>query len=107
MAEHFQLRLVDSFMLAPTVRHLAFERADGTPLEFQPGQFLQVHFAYPDGKPTKRSYSVATVGEEDAGAVDASRSRSATSRGVRPPNCSAACSQAARSRPAGRTAASA
>ena len=26
MADHFQLRLVDSRMLAPTVRHLAFER---------------------------------------------------------------------------------
>jgi len=69
MAEHFQLRLIDSFMLAPSVRHLAFERADGTPLAFQPGQFLQVHFTYPDGKPTKRSYSVATVGEEGASAV--------------------------------------
>ncbi len=66
MAEHFQLRLVDSFMLAPTVRHLAFERADGAPLAFRPGQFLQVHFHYDDGKPTKRSYSVATVGAEDA-----------------------------------------
>lgn len=66
MAEHFQLRLVDSFMLAPSVRHLAFERADGAPLAFRPGQFLQVHFHYEDGKPTKRSYSVATVGAEDA-----------------------------------------
>ncbi len=64
MIEHFNLRLVDSFMLAPTVRHLAFERADGQPLAFTPGQFLQVHFHYDDGKPTKRSYSVATVGED-------------------------------------------
>lgn len=62
MIEHFPLRLVDSFMLAPSVRHLAFERADGEPLAFKPGQFLQVHFHYDDGKPTKRSYSVATVG---------------------------------------------
>src|SRR5689334_13680882 len=44
MADHFTLRLVDSFMLAPTVRHLVFERVDGQPLAFQPGQFLQVHF---------------------------------------------------------------
>ncbi|WP_250624624.1 FAD-binding oxidoreductase [Pinirhizobacter soli] len=63
MAEQFQLRLVDSFMLAPTVRHLSFERADGAPLAFIPGQFLQVHFQYDDGKPTKRSYSVGTVGD--------------------------------------------
>ena len=63
MADHFQLRLVDSSMIAPTVRHLAFERADGQPLAFQPGQFLQVHFHYDDGTATKRSYSVATVGD--------------------------------------------
>lgn len=63
MADHFQLRLLDSRMLAPTVRHLAFERVDGHPLVFQPGQFLQVHFHYEDGTATKRSYSVATVGD--------------------------------------------
>ena len=63
MADHFQLRLVDSRMLAPTVRHLAFERVDGQPLAFVPGQFLQIHFHYADGTPTKRSYSVATVGD--------------------------------------------
>ncbi|TAM60710.1 MAG: ferredoxin--NADP reductase [Rhodanobacter sp.] len=62
MADHFQLRLVDSVMLAPAVRHLAFERVDGQPLAFMPGQFLQVHFHYDDGSATKRSYSVATVG---------------------------------------------
>lgn len=62
MADHFQLRLADSRMLAPSVRHLAFERADGQPLAFVPGQFLQVHFHYDDGTPTKRSYSVGTVG---------------------------------------------
>ncbi|GGA12776.1 FAD-binding oxidoreductase [Dyella caseinilytica] len=63
MAEHFTLRLADSRMLAPTVRHLAFERVDGQPLAFIPGQFLQIHFQYDDGTATKRSYSVATVGD--------------------------------------------
>ena len=63
MADHFQLRLVDSYMLAPAVRHLVFERVDGQPLAFQPGQFLQVHFHYDDGTATKRSYSVATIGD--------------------------------------------
>jgi ferredoxin-NADP reductase len=63
MADHFQLRLVDSVMLAPAVRHLVFERVDGLPLAFQPGQFLQVHFHYDDGTATKRSYSVATIGD--------------------------------------------
>lgn len=63
MADHFQLRLVDSQMLATSVRHLVFERVDGQPLVFQPGQFLQVHFHYDDGAATKRSYSVATIGD--------------------------------------------
>jgi len=63
MADHFQLRLIDSRMLAPAVRHLVLERVDGQPLAFQPGQFLQVHFHYDDGTATKRSYSVATVGD--------------------------------------------
>jgi len=53
-------------MLAPRVRHLAFERADGAAFAFVPGQFVQIHFHYPDGKPTKRSYSVATIGSGDA-----------------------------------------
>jgi len=69
MADHFPLRLAASRMLAPSVRHMAFERADGTPFAFVPGQFVQVHFHYSDGKPTKRSYSVATIGNGDGGAV--------------------------------------
>ncbi len=63
MVEHFELRLIDSIMLAPTVRHLVFERVDGQPLAFLPGQFMQVHFQYADGTATKRSYSVATIGD--------------------------------------------
>ncbi|MBN8738838.1 MAG: ferredoxin--NADP(+) reductase [Lysobacterales bacterium 69-70] len=66
MAEQFPLRLVSSYMLAPAVRHLVFERADDQPFVFAPGQFIQVHFHYADGKPTKRSYSVATVGDGTA-----------------------------------------
>jgi ferredoxin-NADP reductase len=67
---HFPLRLADSRMLAPAVRHMAFERADGEPFAFQPGQFVQVHFNYADGKPTRRSYSVATVGGGEGGVVE-------------------------------------
>jgi ferredoxin-NADP reductase len=47
-------------MLAPSVAHLSFVRDDGEPLDYIPGQFLQVHFHYPDGTATKRSYSLAT-----------------------------------------------
>jgi ferredoxin-NADP reductase len=56
-------------MLAPSVRHFVFVRDDGEALDFLPGQFVQVHFHYADGKPTKRSYSVATV-REGAAALD-------------------------------------
>ena len=69
MIEHFQLKLADSRMLAPSVRHLAFERADRAPFEFTPGQFIQIHFNYDDGKPTKRSYSVGTPAD-GSGKVD-------------------------------------
>src|SRR5690606_4169377 len=48
-------------MLAPSVAHLTFTRDDGQPLDFVPGQFLQVHFHYADGTATKRSYSLATL----------------------------------------------
>lgn len=70
MSKHFPLQLVSSHMLAPTVRHLAFRRADGEALDFIPGQFLQVHFQYEDGKPTKRSYSIATQRSGEAHADD-------------------------------------
>ncbi|MBS0558033.1 MAG: ferredoxin--NADP reductase [Proteobacteria bacterium] len=68
MPEHFPLRLAASRMLAPAIRHMEFERADGAPFAFIPGQFVQIHFTYADGKPTKRSYSVATIGD-GSGAV--------------------------------------
>ncbi len=60
MPTHFPLRLVGRRMIAPTVAHLSFVRDDGQPLDYIPGQFLQVHFHYADGTATKRSYSLAT-----------------------------------------------
>jgi len=54
-------------MLAPSVRHLDFVRDDGQPLDFIPGQFIQVHFAYSDGSPAKRSYSLATMHDHALG----------------------------------------
>ncbi|MGA9341116.1 MAG: FAD-binding oxidoreductase [Rhodanobacteraceae bacterium] len=70
MVAHFPLRLESSYMLAPSVRHMAFARVDGEPFAFLPGQFVQVHFAYDDGKPTKRSYSVATPNDGAGAPVD-------------------------------------
>ena len=68
MAVHFPLRLTGSRMLAPTARHLMFARDDGEPLDFIPGQFVQVHFHYADGTATKRSYSLATIHDHALGA---------------------------------------
>ena len=67
MPVHFPLRLVGSRMLAPSVRHLDFARDDGQPLDFIPGQFIQVHFTYSDGTATKRSYSLATIHDHALG----------------------------------------
>ena len=67
MPVHFPLRLVGSRMLAPSVRHLDFARDDGLPLDFIPGQFIQVHFTYSDGSATKRSYSLATIHDHALG----------------------------------------
>ena len=68
---HFPLKLVSRRMLAPTVAHLSFVRDDGQPLDFIPGQFLQVHFHYGDGTATKRSYSLATIHDHALGPGEA------------------------------------
>lgn len=56
----FPLKLVSRRMLAPSVGHYSFVREDGQPLDYIPGQFIQVHFTYADGSAAKRSYSLAT-----------------------------------------------
>lgn len=71
MPLHFPLKLVGSRMLAPSVRHLEFTRDDGQPLDFIPGQFIQVHFAAPDGQPARRSYSLATMHDHALGPGEA------------------------------------
>ncbi|WP_269079021.1 ferredoxin--NADP reductase [Luteimonas huabeiensis] len=63
--QQFPLTLTARRMLAPSVAHLGFERSDGQPMAFVPGQFIQVHFQYADGTPTKRSYSLATIPADD------------------------------------------
>lgn len=71
MPVHFPLKLVGRRMLAPTVAHLSFVRDDGQPLDFIPGQFIQVHFRYADGTPAKRSYSLATIHDHALGPGEA------------------------------------
>lgn len=67
----FPLRLSSRRMLAPTVGHYVFVRDDGAPLDYIPGQFIQVHFQYADGTATKRSYSLATVHDHALGPGEA------------------------------------
>ncbi len=67
MIKHFPLKLTGRRMLAPSVAHLSFVRDDGEPLDFIPGQFVQVHFEYADGTATKRSYSLATIHDHAMG----------------------------------------
>ncbi|MDQ3057888.1 MAG: ferredoxin--NADP reductase [Pseudomonadota bacterium] len=65
------MKLVARRMIAPTVAHLSFVRDDGQPLDFIPGQFVQVHFHYADGTATKRSYSLATIHDHAMGPGEA------------------------------------
>ena len=68
---HFPLKLTARRMIAPTVAHLSFLRDDGQPLDYIPGQFIQIHFAYADGSPARRSYSLATQHDHAMDAGDA------------------------------------
>lgn len=68
---HFPLKLVSRRMLAPSIAHLGFVRSDGQPLDFVPGQFIQVHFHYGDGTATRRSYSLATIHDHALGPGEA------------------------------------
>ncbi len=69
--QQFPLKLTGRRMIAPTVAHLSFVRDDGQPLDFIPGQFVQVHFSYADGTATKRSYSLATIHNHTIGPGEA------------------------------------
>ena len=62
---HFPLTLTARRMIAPTVAHLSFVRADGQPLPCIAGQFVQVHFKYADGTDARRSYSIAVGRDPD------------------------------------------
>ncbi len=65
--QQFPLKLIGRRMIAPTVAHLSFVRDDGLPLDFIPGQFIQVHFSYADGTAPKRSYSISVTTCRPAG----------------------------------------
>ncbi len=56
----FPIRLVARDYIAPAILHLGFVRDDGHPLDYTPGQFIQIHFPLADGSTARRSYSCAT-----------------------------------------------
>jgi ferredoxin-NADP reductase len=56
----FEARVVGGRALSPLVREIAFERADGQPMAFEPGQWLNL--ILPAGTDAlKRSYSIASA----------------------------------------------
>jgi ferredoxin-NADP reductase len=57
----FAAHLVSARSLTPSVRELVFERSDGRPMSFEPGQWVNVILsAATDSTRTKRSYSIAS-----------------------------------------------
>ncbi|MGH7438851.1 MAG: FAD-binding oxidoreductase, partial [Polyangiaceae bacterium] len=61
-AEAFDARLVRCGPLSPSVRELVFERVDGRPLAFEPGQWVSARLPVTvgDQESIKRSYSIAS-----------------------------------------------
>jgi ferredoxin-NADP reductase len=59
----FDARLVAARSLAPTVRELVFERLDGGPMTFEPGQWVNAWLPVgaEGAAETKRSYSIASA----------------------------------------------
>ncbi|HEY6459498.1 MAG TPA: FAD-dependent oxidoreductase [Polyangiaceae bacterium] len=58
----FEARLISVRTLTPSVRELTFERVDGAPLVFEPGQWVNAMMPIALGEATelKRSYSIAS-----------------------------------------------
>lgn len=57
----FDVRLVEAWLIAPSVRHLVFERTDGAPVDFEPGQWVNLLMPTASGELIKRSYSIASA----------------------------------------------
>jgi CDP-4-dehydro-6-deoxyglucose reductase, E3 len=58
-SQPFDVRLLASRCLTPSVRELVFERVDGAPFGFDPGQWVNLVLPLPSGE-IKRAYSIAT-----------------------------------------------
>jgi NAD(P)H-flavin reductase len=58
--KQFDVKLNSSKKITPNIMHLAFERSDGEPLTYVPGQFVTFLIDSEDGM-KRRSYSIATI----------------------------------------------
>jgi ferredoxin-NADP reductase len=59
-SQPFDARLVTTRRLTPSVRELVFERTDGAPFQFDPGQWVNLVLPLPAGE-IKRAYSIASA----------------------------------------------
>lgn len=59
-SQPFEARLVAARRLTPSVRELVFERADGAPFQFDPGQWVNLVLPLTEGE-IKRAYSIASA----------------------------------------------
>ncbi len=59
-SQPFESRLVAARNLTPSVRELVFEREDGEPFLFDPGQWVNLVLPLPTGE-VKRAYSIASA----------------------------------------------
>ena len=57
--ETFEVEVISTSPLAPSVRRLVFARTDGRPLVFEPGQWLNLVLPLPTGD-IRRAYSIAS-----------------------------------------------
>jgi len=55
----FDARLASARMISPSVRELVFEREGGEPVDFEPGQWVNLLLTE-EGEPLKRAYSIAS-----------------------------------------------
>jgi ferredoxin-NADP reductase len=59
-SQPFEARLIKTHRLTPSVRELVFERTDGAPFQFDPGQWVNLILPLPEGE-IKRAYSIASA----------------------------------------------
>ncbi len=61
MSASFEAILESARMLSPSVRELVLRRADGAPMDFAPGQWVNLMLPQDDGSELKRAYSIASA----------------------------------------------